>query len=293
MTPSFLTIGAGLGGIAFWNTARASRAAVRAAAIAAHPELESFVPTQPSPTTTLRTAMTDVASSVWGKVRKQPLAIRQLEQEGSFEVCRVVTGALHNRYVSLFSARILPDWTTDIMSIGQSPPSSHAGSVFDMVADRVREERDYLPAPVISQVMVRCLRYWSATLLKDDGGVWFLPGVHLEAYRRFADALRPHGPSFRLTAFEIGSDPDTVSHVLSSLRTEIMAGVSEIMDDVLRAEGGMQDRSIALRQARADAFLDKVRQYEGFTGHTMSDLTDAVEKTKQALAVNKLLAASV
>lgn len=40
-------------------------------------------------------------------------------------------------------------------------------------------------------------------------------------------------------------------------------------------------------------FLDKVRSYEQMLGKPLPDLTDAIEQVKQAVAVNRLLAAAV
>ena len=96
-----------------------------------------------------------------------------------------------------------------------------------------------------------------------------------------------------MTVFNIGNDPDTVGHVLQSLAAEIATGVQEISNDILNAEGGMRDRSIAIRERRAQEMLDKVQAYEGYTGATLAGLADAVEKVKQALAMSRLLAASV
>jgi hypothetical protein len=81
--------------------------------------------------------------------------------------------------------------------------------------------------------------------------------------------------------------------VLDSLRSEVTAGVEEIVQEVLAAEGGMQDRSIRLRMGRADAYLRKVSLYEKLTGETLADLSGAVEQAKQALAIHRLLSAAV
>jgi ABC-type histidine transport system ATPase subunit len=81
--------------------------------------------------------------------------------------------------------------------------------------------------------------------------------------------------------------------VLDSLRAEVTAGIEEIMQDVLSAEGGMQDRSIRLRMSRADEYLKKVSLYEKLTGETLAGLSGALEQAKQALAINRLLAVAV
>jgi hypothetical protein len=292
MTNNTLTIGAGLGGIAFWNTRKTSRLRVQAAADQAG--VGHLVPAQPAATTTLRSAMESVAKQHFGIRRKHPYSIRQLEEPGTFEAVQVTPGRTANQYVLKFSAGINGNWQVDLLSCVECDELGKT-LVLAKLRAAVEDERDYLPATVVSAIMVRALHLWGATLLKDDGGVWFLPGIHLDKYRAFASHIRGNGdgPEFKCTQFEIASDPDTIDHVLSSLRSEVMAGVTEIMNDVMSAEGGMRDRSIQIRTDRANEFLRKVQLYEQFTGRALTDLTGAVEQAKQALAVNRLLSASI
>ena len=281
-----LTIGAGLGGISFWNTCKTLRVTTKAAADEAG--IGRLVPEQPSPTTTLRNAMLTVAKATFGTQRRRPYAVRRLEEPGTFEVVQITPGAIANQYVQKFAAGITPGWSVSLLS-GQ-----YQTHLPDLVA-AVMDERDYLPATVVSGIMVRALHLWGATLLKDDGGVWFLPGTHLEDYRAFSSRIRGNGdgPEFKCTQFEIASDPDTIGYVLTALRTEVMAGVAEIMNDIMTAEGGMRDRSVAVRTNKANEFLRKVELYEQFTGRTLTDLTSAVVQAKNALAVSRMLAASI
>lgn len=290
MTLDTLSIGSGLGGIAFWNTRRCSRALAHAAADQAG--IGHLVPAAPPRTTALRTCMLDVAKRLFGRVRKSPISVRELEQTGTFEAVRVIPGVTANSYRHLFSAVYSnPDlWQVRLLTAAPyNIPDLEA-----KLQAAIHEERDYLPATIVSQIMVRALREWRATLLKDDGGVWFVPGPYLERYRSFAKHIggKGVGPQFKLTQFEISSDPDTVGHVLSALRDEIRSSVDVIMDDVMRAEGGLKDRSIAIREKKAAEFLQKVQLYERLTGRTLTDLTDAISKAQQALAINKLLSVS-
>ena len=291
MTRSTLTIGAGLGGLAFWNTKTTLRMRVQAAAEQAG--IERFVPVQPSPTAVLREAMLDSAKRLCGSIRRHPFMVRRLADSNAFEVRQVHPKKEQNDYHFCFSATITTSWQLDLLHIGYDMPLSY--SIRDALQRTLDHKRDYLPAPNVSEVMVRALHSWGATRLKDDGGVWFLPGEFVERYRAFSNAIygNDDGPRFCCTTFEIGSDPDTVGHVLDSLRAEVTAGVKEIMDDVLAAEGGMQDRSIRLRVERANGYLQRVAKYEAITGQTLADLSGAVEQTKQALALNRLLSAAV
>ena len=283
MTPSQLTIGHGLGGVAYWSSARAPRTLVTTAADAAG--VGHLVPDDPPPTSVLRSCMYDIAEKVYGKVRKQRFHVRGLAEAGHFECVRVVTGDVRNTYQPLFAACIDKDWNVGVLW--------SEGSAIGGLRQAVDNERTYLSATDVSSIAVKAMKVWHCTLLKDDGGVWFVPGPLLDNYRAWALPLRSSGCNFQVAAFEIASDPDTVAHVLQSLSAEIAAGVTEISDDIMAAEGGMADRSIRVREQRAEAMLAKVKAYEGYTGATLTGLASAVDKVKQALAMSKLLAASV
>lgn len=291
MTPQTLTIGHGMAGICLLNTKSTLRQRVFDAAdkVGCGP----LVPAMPARTTVLRDCMKDVADEMYGRKRKRPIVVRQLDSPESFEAVRVVPGQSQNEYHFLFSATIDQYWNVSILEYATTGPVGY--TVLAKLDPVVAQQRDYLPGTVVSQVVVKMLKHWHATSLKDDGGAWFLAGQHIDDYRSFASDVRGQGdgPRFTVHTFEIASDPDTVMHVLDRLGEEVSAGMKEIMDDVLAATGGMADRSINVRLNRANAFLDKVQAYERILGKPLPDLTDAIEQVKQAVAVNRLLSAAV
>ena len=292
MTPTILTIGSGLGGIVILNTKTVARDRLFAAADAVGGG--KFVPAMPARTTVLRECRKEVADGLYGRIRRQPNVVRHLDDPASFEVVRVVPGQSQNEYRFLFSALIGANWDVGILEYDSAGP--RGSQVLASLDPAVVRERDYLPSSVVGQVVVKMLRSWKATPLKDDGGVWFLLGQSLDDFRQFASLVRgpnADGPNFTVHQVEIASDPDTVMHVLDRLGTEVQAGLAEIMQDVMDATGGMADRSINIRLNRADKFLDKVRLYEQVLGKPMPDLTAAIEQVKQAVAVNRLLAVAV
>lgn len=289
MTRDNITLGAGLGGICLLSTRRQRRDIVFDAASKA--DIERFVPPVPAVTTTLRSAMLEEGTRLYGRKRKQPITVRQLDEPNAFECVRVVPSTARNDYRFLFSATIDPQWKVTILDENFDRTRQ---DLYDAVSQQVDLMRLYLPGPVISQVLVKGLRSWGAVSLKDDGGAWFLDGRYLDQYRSFARHVRgTDGPKFTVTQFEIGSDPDTVAHVMELLRDEVTSGLKAIMDDVNEATGGMSDRSINVRLERANKFLAKVQQYESLFGRPITDLTDAIQQTKSAVAVNRLLATSV
>lgn len=292
MTPTTLTIGNGTGGLALLNTAPCLRQTVYDAANSVG--LGKFVPAVPPRTTVLRSAIEDVAAMLYGKRRKQPIRVHLTADQNAFEAVRVVTLHTQNQYDFLFSASIDENWNVSVLAYNPGGTTANDWAIRQHLERLVLDKRDYLPAAIIGQIAVKMLKEWKALPLLDNGGAWFLPGSCITDYRTFASGVAgPTGPRFAVTTFEIASDPDTVMHVLDRLGEEVAAGMKEIMDDVLEAGGGMADRSINVRLARADAFLDKVRAYERIVGKPLPDLTDAIEQVKQAVAVNRLLSASV
>lgn len=285
-----LTIGSGLGGICLLSTKAAKRTRVLEAATLAG--IDRFVPLMPPQTTVLRECMKQVGESLFGRRRKQPIAVRRMDASHEFECVRVVTvpGQSRNRYDFLFSASIT-NWQAHVLDLGNVGPT--LACVFDELQQAVNYHSTYLPGPIISQILVRGLKSWGALSLIEHGGAWFLDGRYLEQYRAFANHLRGDGPNFIVTQFEIASDPDTVAHVLDRLHAEVSEGVKEIMDDVMQATGGMNDRSVNVRIGRANTFLAKVQQYESMLGRPLPDLVDAIEQAKQAVAMNRLLSAAV
>jgi hypothetical protein len=284
-----ISIGARSGGVCILNAATARRDTVFAAADAVG--CGRYVPAQPATTTTLSIAMKAVGRTLYGKKRKQPISTRHIDGD-SFECVRVVPSSDRNDYVHLFSARIDRDWNVKVLAHNHDQQSWTLDAA---LSSAVVTMRDFLPSPIVSQVAVKMLTSWKGVLLKDDGGVWFLADEHLDKYRTFAAGLRQNGssPNFTLTTFPIDANPDTVAHVIQKVRDTVNEGVQQIMQDVLEAGGGMNDRSINVRLSRANKLLALVEQYQSLTGIAMPELTDAIEQCKQAVAVNRLLAASV
>lgn len=289
MTNGTITVGARSGGVCILNTAAALRQTVFDAADAVG--CGKFVPQQPALTTTLRLAMPEIGKLLYGKRKKQPIVARHIDAN-SFECVRVVAVGDRNEYQHLFSAEIDTNWHVRVLAHNHDRPSDSLHAALNHMVARLR---DYLPAPVVGQVTVRILMSWKAVSMADGGGVWFLADDHIDKFRTFASRLRPNGtgPKFTITTFDIAANPETVEEVLAKVRATVSEGVAEIMKDVSEATGGMNDRSINVRIARANKLLALVEQYQSLTGIAMPELTDAIEQCKQAVAINRLLAAAV
>lgn len=301
MTLATLSVGHRSGGLCLFNTRSILRDIVQEAGDKAG--IGKLVPKQPAASTTLRNSMLELGVATYGKRRKQPIVVRQLVDSKGFECVRVLTGADRNQYLFLFSAHIDNNWNVNVLDLNDGPSTADGLPVTALWVESTLQEvvyrlRDYLPGPVVSQVVVRGLKQWGAMPLKEDGGAWFLNSVYLPQYRAFADHVRDNGgkgdgPRFSVTEFSIDANPDTVSHVVEQVRTTVKEGVEAIMSEVLDAAGGMTDRSIEVRIAKCNKMLALVQQYVDAFGVSMPDLTDAIEQCRQAVAVNRLLSSAV
>lgn len=289
MTPTTLSVGSRCGGICILNTRTALRDTLQRAADEV--DASKFVPTQPPVTTTLRLAMHGVGIGLFGKRRKQPISVKHIDGN-DFECVRVVPNGDRNEYHHLFSATIDTNWKVTVLAHNHDATSAF---VEPALQSAVVQLRDYLPSPIVSRTAVRILQSWKAVPMADGGGVWFLGESHLDKYRRFTDILRDdgRGPLFTLTTFDIDANPETAGDVLSKVRETVKAGVAEIMDDIANATDGFSERSIKVRLGRANRLLSMVNEYRQLMGVDMPELTDAIEQAKQAVAVHRLLSASV
>lgn len=290
MTSTTLTVGSRSGGICILNSRTALRDTVQRAADDV--DRSKFVPEQPPTTTTLRLAMHGVGVGLFGKKRKQPITTRHID-DASFECVRVVPNGDRNEYHHLFSASIDKHWNVTVLAHNHD---SNGHLVQPALDSAVVQLRDYLPAPIVSRIAVRVLQSWKAMPMAEGGGVWFLPDDRLDEYRRFATILRgtdASGPLFTLTTFDIDANPETAGQVLDKVRDTVRSGVAEIMDDIANATDGFSERSIKVRLARANKLLAMVNEYRSLLGVDMPELTDAIEQAKQAVAVHRLLSASI
>ena len=289
MTPSTLSVTSKSGGICILNTRTTLRDTLQRAADDVN--ASKFVPTQPPTSTTLRLAMHGVGIGLFGKQRKQPISVRHIDGE-SFECVRVVPNGDRNEYHHLFSASIDKHWHVHVLAHNHD---ANGAFVEPALQSAVVQLRDYLPASIVSRVAVRILQSWKAVSMAEGGGVWFVGEGHLDNYRRFAGILRDNGngPLFTLTTFSIDANPETAGQVIEKVRDTVRAGVDEIMDDVANATDGFSEHSIKVRLARANRLLSMVSEYRSLMGVDMPELIDAIEQAKQAVAVHRLLSASV
>lgn len=286
------------GGMAFWSgITDVSRDTVHAAAAAIG--IEKYVPEAPPASTALYESMEKYIAERFGKVKHQPLKALRTQQPRTFEARRCVRGDEQNEHKFLFSASVEEDGTVKVLStngmmcVHDNYVSVTMGVVQNELQELVRKQLTILPGPYVTGILCKGLKRWGCQALNDRGGLWFLPTEVVPLYRTWAEHLYPTGCRFTHCEVTVSHNPEFVEHLLDNLREEVVQGLNDITNDMLNAEGGMQDRSIRIRLTKAESFLAKIAKYEGITGVTLDDLRTVAEQTKQALAVQKMLASSL
>lgn len=293
-----ITIDNNSGGLAFWSSIEdCHHNHVLAAAQAAG--IEKFVPAQTPPSTALRTAMEDVARQLFGRRRHEPLSIVQTSQPCTFECVRIVRGNTDNEHRFLFSASVDSAGVVTVLRPSGTHIDDDTRTVYvpllsSDLQHAVHKQLTILPGPTVTRVLASGLSSWGCQSLHDRGGLWFLPSHRVAAYEAWSEVFRQNTSCrFVLARLDVSHNPAFVEHLANEVRADVLSGIHEITQDMLNAQGGMQDRSIRLRMEKAQEFLRKIEQYEAITDVTMQDMRDAIEKTKQALSIQKLMAAAV
>ena len=287
------------GGMAFWSgITDVPRDTVLGAATQIG--IEKYVPEAPPVSTALYVAMEEFISTTFGKRRHQPLRVLRTQTPRTFEAVRSIRGDDKNEHKFLFSAKVDDQGGVTVLETNGFRQVDDNGVTFSddyrlrhELQHMVNKQLTILPGPTVTQILCKGLKRWGCQCMNDRGGLWFLPLDVVPHYRTWSEGLAHTGCRFTHCEVQVSHNPEFVEHLLDELRAEVVKGLGEITEDMLSAEGGMQDRSIQSRLLKTQAFLDKIAKYEGITGVTLTDLRAAAEQTKQALGVQKLLASSL
>ena len=294
------TVDQNTGGIAFW---RCLKDVPRSAVLSAADKIGigHLVPAEPPLPTTLRTAMEDVATTVFGKRRHEPIQTLQTAQPRTFECVRCVRGAHDNEHRFLFSATVDAAGQARILKTNRVVDPLHSvcgvedegtfvslSDIHRLLQDTVDQRLLMLPGTVVTRIISTALRSWGGISINDRGGLWFFPASCKARYRTWCRHMEAAGCAFTYAEVQVSHNPEFVSHLLDEVTAEVLDGVREIQQDML-VGGSLQDRGIRLRLARVEAFFSRITQYEAITGRTLSELRGCVEGVRSALGMQRIL----
>ena len=237
----------------------------------------------PSASWCLGAAMRDV-----GRLKAQSLHgvldIRPLANGDGAEAIVVRRKAIQNEEELLFSAKVVHE-SSPLLRVH---PSINAHWLEVELSNAFQNRRTMLSPDQINRVLgLVVLRLGGVPL--DGINVHYLPPQAVDTFRKFIDDSGIK--NYRVTTFEVSTDPDTVSDVLNSVRRELGDGIDAISDKV--AAGGVSRRQAKAIAAEAERLHAKAAAYEQQFGVSLASLTGQLAKVAGAAAVSNLLAASI
>lgn len=137
-----------------------------------------------------------------------------------------------------------------------------------------------------------------ATLLREDGGVWFVPHDKLDEWHKMADAIHKATSTTlheMATVFLGDQAHRTVGTILNAIQREAEEAITRTMGEIASAaERGKPLGADALRtrEVRCRELAEKVSSYETLLGAALPDLTARIEQLQASCATAAMVAES-
>lgn len=158
--------------------------------------------------------------------------------------------------------------------------------------DEYERQRQVLPGNSVSKALIALLQHHlGATSLRERGGVYWLPGSKLPAWREVIQVVESSAMSGARNAVYVYShrmDADAVRGVFDAICGEVSQEADRLQAEVFSGELG--SRAMATRRDEAKAMRTKVKLYEELLGVSLGHLTQSLEKVETSLAASTLLA---
>jgi len=161
----------------------------------------------------------------------------------------------------------------------------------NLLTNTFHDEMSWFPTSMVSSCVARVIGTLGGVLCRENGGVWFLPENVIDRFEQFADSMESSGRvRITLTKFPLRPGERSYRLVAESIQKEIREALLEIEEGLSQiGKGDARARGQKTRMARLMELRDKVNSYEQILGITMSDLHQAVEKVRDAVAAHTVL----
>ena len=240
----------------------------------------------------LRAAITDFLPTAYGKRKLKlfPLDRRVL----GFEVREKVDGAEKNDwpYVCTVKADDKHAWLT---LDGLPGDPAHSQKVSDLYLERMHY---FCPTTVGALVKRVVEEQWHGTSVRGNGGLWFLPGGYLPAYRQLAAWLEQSTTNpdsdcvFSLAQFHLSDNPEVARDAVAAVIADAKALAAEINGDLLGTgepdAKGMTAPGKENRRQRLASMRARATGYAEMFGCGLGEIDQLLAATESALALEDL-----
>jgi hypothetical protein len=248
----------------------------------------------------LRETLSGFIEAAKVKVRGKPVTINQLAEDvKGFEAVRQDRGSVENYHDFVMS--IVLDEPTQSVKIAKYNEQHvpQIGAIQEKLEAKMTEifrgHLDHYPTSMVSSCLARVISRLGGVLCRKSGGVYFLPESSAQTFEPLADKIDTlGGVAITITKFPLRPGERSYELVVKSLREEISTALVEI-EEGLKELGTKKQRANgeATRLEMLVALKAKVTRYEALLGVAMTDIHEAVDKVKQAVAAHNAMEACV
>jgi hypothetical protein len=287
------------GVLLWWDAHEVSRDGMQAALSVAR-DFTALLPDF-DPIACLSKVCDDIVDAVGIKVRGMPITYRQLRKDViGVQAVREIKGDKQNEYHFLFSM-VARGMDNKNLTVGFAKIDPDGGK---KVAEKMRELEQYAQQGweeyskfITAKQLTSCLRslvfHMKGTMLKESGGLYFLPEEHAEAFEKIAGAIEASGSEARFTTgmTDLSMNKRMFQRVMESLESEILAETQQMQDEVAAlADGSKRMRKNGIERRLQDIcdWTEKVKYYEELMGVAMPKLRGAIGQAKYAIGVHGL-----
>jgi hypothetical protein len=182
-----------------------------------------------------------------------------------------------NVYIKYMHAKVVADSLS--ITWDAAPAQPDAGAYMNQ---QLTKAQSTLMADDLSQWLKGILvSRLDATLLRDAGGVWFVPKAKIAGLKTLEEIFMP-----RLTLVRAGRTESFVQNVLTSMREEALKAMEEI-NAWYEANTEFNDRNARTRRAHESLLSDlrnKVDRYEKLVQRPMLDIHSSLLDLKNKIA---------
>lgn len=253
------------------------------------------------PIACLKKICDDIVDTVGLKVRGQPIDYPQLRKDViGVEAVRTLKGDKQNAYQFIFSM-VARGTNLDDLTVAFAKIDPDAGKP---IAAKMRELEQYarqcwieyskvITAKQLTATMRSLVFQLHGTMVKESGGLYFIPEEHAEEFEKVATAVETSGSAARFTIgiTDLSVNKRMFQRVMEGLESEILLATQQMQDEVAALADGkkkMRRNGIERRLQDICDWTEKVEYYEKLMGVAMPKLRHAIGQSKYAIGVHGL-----
>jgi hypothetical protein len=208
-------------------------------------------------------------------------------------VYQEIRGADENQYPLVFSARVNAETNeASIIKVGPGfclPVSQHAMSA--RLDHCYSQATEFFTASDITKAVNTFLGKSHGVLLKQTGGVYFLPDEFIERYDALARGLREAGPVLHCWVHDLANNESLVQTLHDNMIGGILDRITERQnnwDALVSNEGKPQERGLRSRFDEMLADAATIEFYENFLSVRLDSLRSVLERQQGIIGMAHL-----